>query len=208
MATKFTIIRHGETGWNAEKRFQGHKNSPLTETGIENTHITGKALRDHKFDVFVSSDLGRTIQTSEIISQHIGMEVTETSDRIRERNYGILQGLSHDEIAVKYPEIYGELKNMKFNFAIPEGETFEQFYNRVSGYMKHLAEKYKDKHILLVSHGGALNCIFRMVMQLPLEAKRNFSILNNSINIVEHQGDGDFWTMVSWGVAAYQYASI
>jgi len=84
-------IRHGETVLNIEQRYQGHSDSPLTETGRNQVSALGRRMAKMEFDTLISSDLGRTQETASIIAGYTGHAV-ETDSRLRERNYGIFYG--------------------------------------------------------------------------------------------------------------------
>ena len=91
--TTVLAIRHGETVLNLEKRYQGHSDSPLTETGRNQVSSLGRRMAKMEFDTLISSDLGRAQETASIIAGYTGHAV-ETDSRLRERNYGVLEGLT------------------------------------------------------------------------------------------------------------------
>ena len=96
---KLTLIaiRHGETELNVAKRYQGHSDSPLTENGRRQVSSLGRRMAKLKFDSLISSDLGRAQETASIIAEYTGHSV-ETDSRLRERNYGALEGLTVSDI--------------------------------------------------------------------------------------------------------------
>ncbi|MGD9373963.1 MAG: histidine phosphatase family protein, partial [Desulfobacterales bacterium] len=102
--TRLMVIRHGETVWNAEERFQGHGDSPLTETGRIQVTALGRRMQDFQFDALISSDLGRTQETASIIAEFTGHSVGIDS-RLRERNYGVLEGLKIHDIKTRYSDV-------------------------------------------------------------------------------------------------------
>ncbi|MFH1761830.1 MAG: histidine phosphatase family protein, partial [bacterium] len=99
-ATEITAVRHGETVWNKEDKWQGHKNSDLTDLGIKQAKLTGMALNHMKFDAFYASDLGRAVQTAGEISRQINLEFSLDSG-LRERSIGILEGLTMTEFKAR-----------------------------------------------------------------------------------------------------------
>ena len=122
----FTLlaIRHGETASNAAKRYQGHSDSPLTETGRKQVSSLGSRMAKMEFDVLICSDLGRTRETASIIAKHTGHSV-KTDSRLRERNYGVLEGLTVPEINTRYSEVLdrldtGTLRSMKASGLLTE----------------------------------------------------------------------------------------
>ena len=101
--TRFIAIRHGETKWNVEARIQGQGDSPLTAAGISQAEAIAQRLAGEKFDVLVASDLGRAAETARRIALRCGMELA-TDARLRERNFGLGEGLTYDEIDHRYRE--------------------------------------------------------------------------------------------------------
>lgn len=196
--TEITVIRHGETLWNVQRRYQGQLNSPLTDNGIRQAHAAGQLIKNKKFDYFISSDLERAVATAKIIGSYIGQSIDATSASIRERDFGIAQGLSRDELKAAHPKVLQGLIDNNPDFHLPKGESFADFYTRVATYFNTLAQTYKGRQLLVVTHGGVLNCLFRLVINLPLEVKRNYSIKNSGINIIQHNQQG--WLLDTWGM--------
>jgi probable phosphoglycerate mutase len=196
MRTLVTIIRHGETEWNVAMRLQGNSDSELTPKGIEQVELLARALQKHKYDVLIASDQKRALRTAEIINQFQGLSVIENK-AIRERNFGIMEGLTREEIVGKYPEMYTMYKKRRAEFQIPEGESLVQFYKRVTDGLINIIQSNRGKKILLVSHGGVLDCTLRMTFDIPLGTDRKFSINNASINTFSVEESK--WILEVWG---------
>jgi len=179
--TKLTIVRHGETEWNVAMRLQGKLNSSLTTVGRKQIEYAAKALRNRKFEMLITSDLGRAMETAMIINSYHKLEVN-LSENLRERNFGVMEGLTREEVAEKYPEVHEGYMTRKSNYQVPDGESLVQFYARVSAELKRIVELWPGKNILAISHGGVLDCSMRMVFGISLDACRNFTIYNASIN--------------------------
>ena len=109
--TKLFIIRHGETQWNAIGRWQGHCDSPLTEKGIRQAKAVANFLTQYQIYAIYSSDLGRAVQTAEIIGARTGQKVI-LDYRLRERHLGIFQGLTEAEMREKLPDEYNQYKGL------------------------------------------------------------------------------------------------
>ena len=120
--TTFILIRHGETEWNIQNRVQGHGDSPLTPKGREQTRALGQRLQHTPMDAVFASDLGRTQETAAIISGFSGHAVRFDA-RLRERNYGVLEGLNISDIEGRYPAIWKRFSAHDPDFVIPEGES-------------------------------------------------------------------------------------
>ncbi|WP_372647976.1 histidine phosphatase family protein [Draconibacterium sp.] len=197
MATEITIIRHGETVWNRQKRIQGQRNSKLSENGITQAQLVAKALAKREFDVLVSSDLERAVETANIINKQLVLP-HEYNANLRERLFGIFEGKNFAEIEEKYPEEFRRFKERDAGFVVPGGESIEQMYKRVTSEIEAISRKYKDQKVLIVSHGLVLEMMMYKTFNLKLDEPRAFSINNSSIS--SFYIDGDNWFLKEWGV--------
>ena len=197
----FTLlaIRHGETVSNAAKRYQGHSDSPLTETGRKQVSSLGSRMARMEFDVLISSDLGRTRETASIIAKHTGHSV-KTDSRLRERNYGVLEGLTVPEINTRYSEVLDRLDANDPDYIIPGGESHRQHYERNIAAIEELAPDKSVRRVALVVHGGVLDSLFRYVARLPLNQPRCFITTNASLTIITH---GIFYNTKRWVIETW-----
>ena len=203
-ATTLIIVRHGQTAWNRDMRFQGHGDSALTEQGRAEAQAVGKRLRKMPFDELISSDLGRAQETAAIIAGYTGHTV-RTDARLRERHYGILEGLNIKEILEHHRGIYEELIAENPDYAIPRGETHREHYRNNIAALREWAESHPGGSAALVAHGGVLDNIFRFVAGLDLSHPRCVLPANASLSIIQH---GPFygstrWVIKTWGDAAH-----
>jgi probable phosphoglycerate mutase len=193
--TRLVIVRHGETEWNLQNRFQGHLNSRLSQLGIKQAEAIAAVLSEGTFNVIYSSDLERAKYTADIIAGKLNMEVNTEAD-LREINMGLMQGLKKDEFILKYPEV---IKNFHSDpgYVIPGGESKQQFYSRIVAALKKITDRHKYQNILLVAHGGVLDIAIRYTLDIPLHNKRKFSLYNAGINrfIIDDGG----WKLETWG---------
>jgi len=194
--TKLTVVRHGETLWNQQLKIQGHLNSNLSELGIRQAQAIANALVGNQFDALYASDLGRAVQTAEIIAQRLNLKVV-TDVRLRERCYGIVQGLTHDEFQQELPEQYALYLSGNTEFIIPGGENARQFFDRVLSCAHEIAERHSRQHVAIVTHGGVLDTFIRKTFDLPLGASRRYSLFNSSIN--SFTVSDSKWKLESWG---------
>ena len=197
MATEITIIRHGETMWNVQKRIQGQRNSKLSENGITQAELVAKALAKREFDVLISSDLERALETANIINKQL-LIPHKYSANLRERSFGIFEGKNFAEIEEKYPEEYLRYKERNPEFVVPGGESIQQLYQRVTSEIEAIAHKFKDQNVLIVSHGLVLEMMMYKTFNLKLNEPRTFSINNSSIS--SFYIDEDNWFLKEWGV--------
>ncbi len=144
---KALIIRHGQTDWNRQRLLQGTKDIPLNEVGLEQAEMAYEALKNENIDVCFCSPLIRTRQTAEVILR--GRDVPVIYDeRIVERKFGVAEGTSINDIDFEATWIPGKP-------IIYEGmETFEMLYDRIADFFDDIYEKYRDKTVLVVTHGG------------------------------------------------------
>ena len=194
--TKVILIRHGETKWNLSGRWQGHADSALSERGIAQAQALGDRMKYEKFDFIYSSDLERAQHTSRLAGKASAWEPMLMKS-LRERDLGILEGLTTTEMLEQFPMEYQSFRNEGPKYQVPGGESYLQFYDRCRTVLEELAIRHAGSKIAMVTHGGFLGAIFRYVLNLPLQAKRNFLLLNCSVNRIEKSESG--WTLVSWG---------
>ena len=197
-------IRHGETVFNAQNRFQGHSDSPLTKSGRDQVSSLARRLAKIDFDTLISSDLGRTQETASIIAQHTGHSV-HTDKRLRERNYGVLETLNIKDIEARHSDILEKLKSDDPEYIIPEGESHRQHYRRNIAAIEELQANNPTGKIALVVHGGVLDSLFRYVADLPLDQPRCFIATNASLTIITHGifYDTQRWVIETWGDTAH-----
>ena len=186
-ATLLTIIRHGETEWNRAGIQQGHLDSPLTRRGLAQAEALAGHLQGLRFDAIYSSDLGRALSTANIIAARINLKPTARTC-LRERNLGIMQGLTIEEFQARYPDEYAGFSSGDPDYAFPEGESVVQRHERIIGCLKSIARVHPAQDILVVAHGGVLYSVIRYIFQIPLGVRRPFSLLNSSINVIRAAG--------------------
>ena len=194
--TQVIIIRHGQTHWNLKLIRQGHLDSPLTEKGIAQAKALGERLMRESFTTLYSSDLGRAVQTAQMIAQATGHKIV-TDARLRERHLGIFQGLNGDELREKYPEEYRLHRTVGPSYVIPGGESVQQQVARNVDYLVEIAEKHSGETIVVVTHGGVLSGFFRHALSIPLEAPRRFEFMNASLNVFAYEAGN--WMLRTWG---------
>ena len=198
--THFIAIRHGETEWNRESRFQGHLNSELNGEGRAQAEALGERLAGERFDLLLSSDLGRTLQTARAIAKRTGHEIV-VEPRLRERRMGIFQGLTPAEVQERYPEDFERFRSHDPDYVIPDGESMRQLYERSVGCYNELAQRHAGLTLATVTHGGVLAALYRHSTAMPLDLPRNFPLHNTGINRFRHRLGA--WQLQSWGDIAH-----
>ena len=194
--TEFVVVRHGETAWNAQGRIQGHLDSPLNEEGLAQALLVGDRLAREPFAHLYSSDLGRALQTAQPIADHSGRPA-RIDARLRERNLGVFQGLTGAECERRFPEHYARFRSRDPDHVIPRGESARRVYERVSEVFSALAHEHAGERLVVVTHGGVLDALYRFVQSVPLERPRDFPIFNASFNTVRYTDA--HWSVERWG---------
>lgn len=154
-ATRLFLIRHGQSAGNAQGRFGGHSATPLSELGFEQARVTAEALAKENINAIYSSDLLRAVQTSEPLSKLTGIPVI-TKPEFRERNVGVLEGLTFDESKQEYPDDYYALVNRNVHHVITKGESYSDLLNRIKGELRSIIRRHRGERIAIFTHTGAL----------------------------------------------------
>ena len=193
--TRFIVVRHGQTRWNVEMRVQGQEDSPLTEEGLQQAEAVAQRLSKERFDVLVCSDLGRALQTAAPIARLCGLAIVKDS-RLRERNFGEGEGLLYDEIDRRWPDAFSRTRETDPDAVIPGGETRRQFHDRVHHAFEALVREYAGKRVAVVTHGGVLAALYRMVHSIPVGRPHKIAISNAAYNAIAFSADA--WSVETW----------
>jgi 2,3-bisphosphoglycerate-dependent phosphoglycerate mutase len=195
-STRFIVVRHGETAWNAQGRIQGHLDSPLNEEGMAQAFLLAERLAAEPFDHFYSSDLGRALQTAQPLADRTGKQ--PVADRqLRERGLGVFQGLTAAQCQDTYPEDYRRFHDRDPDHAMPGGESIRELNRRVAACFEDLATRHAGQWVVAVTHGGVLDALYRHVTRMALDRARDFTVYNASVNRVRREESG--WVLESWG---------
>jgi probable phosphoglycerate mutase len=204
LTTTIVLIRHGETAWNAQRRLQGHIDIGLNAEGERQADALAQSLAGERFDAVYASDLARASQTAASVANLHDLPV-HTEPGLRERCYGIFEGLLYSEIEASYPGEFAAWQSRDVDAVMPAGEraaeSFRQFYARTIDTLASVAERHDGQHIAIVAHGGVLECAYRAALGLPLGSPRDFAVLNASINRLTY-ADGKL-ALTTWGDVAH-----
>jgi probable phosphoglycerate mutase len=190
------LIRHGETVWNKERRMQGHSDSPLSEKGLQQARLLGRRLGQMKFDALYSSDSGRAHHTARCVAEVTGHDIM-VEPRLRERNFGVFEGLTREEMEARYPEEYARFKNRDLHFAMPRGESGAAFRQRAVDCMGEIVARHPGQLVVVVTHGLVLDVFYRIAKGIPFEERRIHELVNAGINRLHY--DGNTWHIEVWG---------
>ena len=153
--TKLFLIRHGQSAGNAEGRFGGHSATPLSDLGCEQARLAAVALAKENINAIYSSDLLRAVQTAEPLARMLGIEIV-TSTALRERNVGVLEGLTFDESKAAHPDDYYALVNRNIHHVITDGESYRHLLNRITAELRDILRQHRGERIAIFTHTGAL----------------------------------------------------
>lgn len=200
LVTRFCLVRHGETEWNAARRIQGQIDIGLNETGLRQAERAGHWLASAGIAALYSSDLKRAWTTAQAIGRVLGLSPRSVPE-MRERRYGVFEGLTYDEAKAKHPAGYAafEGRNAAYNFE--NGESLSEMFDRVTGKLKEIAAAHPGQSVVVVLHGGVLDIINRFVRGNSLETPRDFLIPNAGLNWIATV-DGA-WRIETWGETAH-----
>ncbi|MGO8753843.1 MAG: histidine phosphatase family protein [Gallionellaceae bacterium] len=194
-STQICFIRHGETDWNVAKRIQGQTDIPLNDTGLGQALAMAFNAAHHHFSAIYSSDLSRAFETAKMVAERRGLEV-RTLPQLRERHYGIFQGLTANEGEQRYPEAYAHYKARDPDYDFETGESMLRFAGRVSEAIGTLTRQHSGQTIAAVCHAGVLDIIYRKATGRPLHTPRDFAIPNCALNWFRFDGQG--WHLQAW----------
>jgi 2,3-bisphosphoglycerate-dependent phosphoglycerate mutase len=167
-ATRVLLVRHGQSQGNAERRFGGHSPTPLSELGRRQAEATARALASEGVTAIYSSDLLRAIETAEPLARMTGLEINRTS-ALRERSVGLLEGLTFEEAAERYPEEYAALLRRDFEHVLAGGESYRQLLDRAAAELDRAVERHRGGTIAAFSHTGTI-CILVLHLMGALDA--------------------------------------
>jgi alpha-ribazole phosphatase len=159
------LVRHGETDWNAARRYQGQSDIPLNRTGIQQARKLAGRLSKEKIDTIYSSDLSRARETARLIAEHHSCKIHADS-RLCEVSFGTWEGQTYDEIKKSAPSALAEWEADILTTAPPNGETLEQLTARVQSILSDLCTRHADQTSLIVAHGGPLQVLLCLALDL------------------------------------------
>jgi probable phosphoglycerate mutase len=152
VATTIVLVRHGETDWNRERRFQGHADTPLNDVGRAGARALAAELATEPVSALYSSPLQRAFETARIVGEPLGIDVV-VEERLREIDVGSWQGLTRDEIEARFPD--GYRRWLVGEGGWDDGETSDDLARRVLAALADIAAKH-DGLVVAVTHGGPI----------------------------------------------------
>jgi uncharacterized phosphatase len=170
VTTLLYLVRHGETDWNRQRRIQGSTDVPLNDTGRRQAAQTATLLARRSFDAVVSSPLSRALETGTIIATHLGLPEPSGYDGLRERSYGEAEGLTHPEIAERWP-----------HDAVPGRESRAALLGRVTETLAEIAVRYDAGAVVVATHGAVIRTVVDAAAPGTIE-RSSVPIRNGSVH--------------------------
>jgi 2,3-bisphosphoglycerate-dependent phosphoglycerate mutase len=189
------LVRHGETDWNAGTRIQGQFDVPLNERGRWQAGRVAQALAGEVVDAIHSSDLERALSTAQAVAARHGLPVG-TDSGLRERGFGAFEGLTYAEIEERHPIEAQRWRRREPGFGPGGGEPLAVFYERAVAAVARIAAAHAGQSLVVVAHGGVLDCVHRAAAGVALDAPRTWQLGNAAINRLLFT-DGRF-VLVGW----------
>ncbi len=187
--TSLWLVRHGQTDWNLEGRYQGQSDVPLNATGLSQAAAFAASLDGQQFEALYSSDLARAYQTAEVIAAKTGLPV-QTDPRLREINQGQWQGRTLVEIKAIFNNESAQAKRITIDpvtARAPEGESVWEVSQRMALAADDIARIHPGGRVLVVSHGLALATLYCQAEDIPLA------------EVYSHIPENTQATIICWG---------
>ncbi len=178
------FVRHGQTAWTRERRYQGHRDIPLSSEGIgEATGLAGR-LSDLGIGAVISSPLSRAFQTAQIIADELGLGQPEVDPRLMEVAYGDWEGLTQQEIAERWPGQLQDWKNAPDSFGFPGGENLEAVGRRLYDFLGEQYARFDEDPtpIVAVTHAGPIRLAVLDARAAPIECFRHIRVEPASVH--------------------------
>jgi len=200
---ELVLIRHGVTAWNQQRRFQGQIDTPLSEEGHQQAMLTARHLsilsQAQPINAIYASDLKRAWSTAEPIARLLGLPILKQS-LLRERHYGVFEGKTHEELQPEgLQSDYQRWRNREPDFALPQGgESLRDFFDRTHRALQSIVAAHQsNERIVAVTHGGFLDCAYRIASGVAMTEQRQHPLHNASLNRIAW--DGERFSMIEWG---------
>ncbi len=182
--THLVLVRHGQTDWNLEGRYQGQTELPLNETGRSQARKLAEQLAGQLFEAVYSSDLRRAHETASIIAEKLGLAV-QLEPRLREVNLGEWEGMLVGDIITCRPAEWEQRQRDPVYTHPPGGESLAEVAGRVRAAADVIARRYPAGPVLLVSHGLATAALLCQARQISLDKAFGLKLENGSVEEID-----------------------
>ncbi len=187
------LVRHGETNWNKEGRYQGQIDTDLSDNGVAQGKLLAESLKDLHIDAFYASHLKRARDTAQFCADYHGMQV-HTDERLQEIAHGTWEGQLADDIQKAYPELLQAWREHPETVLMPEGENLEMVAERSMKALEEIASANIGKTILVGAHDATNKVLICRVMKAPLASFWQVKQDNTCVNVLEYENG--VWRLV------------
>jgi alpha-ribazole phosphatase len=178
------LIRHGQTKWNDDDRYQGSIDIELSEIGLQQAYLLAQRAKELKIEAIFSSDLQRTYKTAEIIKDHTGASLS-VDPNLREIHLGEWEGKTWKEIKSEYSEFLEDWFKDMVKTPAPGGESYAELQSRSLKIFDEI-NKHPIENCAIVTHGAVIKVVLSAFLGLSLEKRANFIISNASISTLSY----------------------
>ena len=177
MATTIVLVRHGETDWNRDNRFQGHADPPLNDAGRAQARALAAELRSGTFAAVYTSPLRRATETAAILGAELGVPPVEHSS-LMEVDVGSWSGLTRTEVEARFPAAFARW--LEYGHGWEDGETYDELGGRVVAGLLEISARHPDVAVLAVTHGGPIRSALAAAEGIPFDdARRAIDVVGN-----------------------------
>lgn len=194
-SVRFIFVRHGQTEANAEERYMGHQDSPLSAKGQSQAVAVATRLKQEGLGSIYTSDLGRAAMTASIISEACGIPLV-ADERLRERHAGVFQGMLRSEMQTLYPEHFAIYPEVSPDFAIPGGESARQVLARISPFLDEARLRHHGQTVAIVTHGGVIRTVLWHFLSAAYASTYLARVENTSLNVFRYRNGS--WVLEAW----------
>ena len=184
---RILLVRHGDTDWNQVGRIQGQVDTSLSAKGLAQVRALAVRLAQIPIGAAYASDLRRAAETGQAILN--GRAVTLVlAPELREFSYGAWEGLTYQDVELRYPAQYTDMQSRRLDFAPPAGESMNQLTDRVGGFLTRMRSGWADHPndtVLLVAHGGSLRAAITCLLGFPRKAAWSLWLATASLSIID-----------------------
>jgi broad specificity phosphatase PhoE len=186
--TTLVLVRHAETDWNRESRFQGHADPPLNENGRRQAEALAAELRGEVFGGAYTSPLRRAHDTASIVADALHLELV-TDETLKEVDVGSWTGLTRAEVEQRFPA--GFARWLEYGHGWDDGESYDELGARVVAGLLSISEAHPNGSVLVVTHGGPIRSALAAASGVPFEeARRSIHVLGNCAVVPLRVRDG------------------
>ncbi len=177
VATNLVLVRHGETDWNRDNRFQGHADPPLNDTGRAQARALADELGEEQFAALYASPLRRAHETARIVASSLALQLI-ADPCLKEVDVGSWSGLTRTEIEARDPE--GFARWLEYGHGWDDGETYDELGARVVAGLLSIGARHPDAAVLAVTHGGPIRSALAASDRVPFDdARRSIHVIGN-----------------------------